>query len=431
MVDHLQALLDHPFLSRLGNLRTLLGLVGVAALVLVAVALFELLTHAGWVPDLFLGLALVLLIATGAERVKARRMPSLGSSERSGIRFEYHVDDPATQERRSSFHTNGEGRQVIKALAGMDWERIGIRETDAETTHPWDASVSTSKLPATMKVGKRRLGHWRRDRVTIEALGEKGLDISPQATAYGTLRIFGVMPQAKADAIVREAQDRAMRARTLVPPKHRELLWDLLDGAVQAIKRGYQFRHDEEGATSHTHQESFAAHFSHAANGITEWNTALFDRAALDSDLGHRALSAASTRGMLDSPYLQGSAVPDVLLETTRAHIRKNGAIHQLPQIKWDIAKGGLGVNVRLNDTLIAIVKESDARGEEDIRREIEMLLREIQEWPEAAAIADAERCPVFMDKQNLLNELRDLRKQETILFSEACPICRGNAGLS
>jgi hypothetical protein len=73
--DRMEKLLDHRFLTRLGNLRTLVSLAGAVALVLIAVILaaIKLFTGAGWVPLLFVGLALVVAFVLVAERVRSKQ----------------------------------------------------------------------------------------------------------------------------------------------------------------------------------------------------------------------------------------------------------------------------------------------------------------------------------------------------------------------
>jgi hypothetical protein len=75
MLDRLHALLDHRFLSRLGNLRTLISVGGVVVLTLIALALalVELFVRVGWVPLLFLGLAFLLALILGLGRLRTRR----------------------------------------------------------------------------------------------------------------------------------------------------------------------------------------------------------------------------------------------------------------------------------------------------------------------------------------------------------------------
>ena len=74
MLNRAFALLDSRFLSRIGNLRTLVSVAGVIALVLIAAVLaaIRLFTDAGWVPLLFVGFALVVAFVLIAGRVRAR-----------------------------------------------------------------------------------------------------------------------------------------------------------------------------------------------------------------------------------------------------------------------------------------------------------------------------------------------------------------------
>ena len=75
LADRALALLDHPLLTRVGNLRTLVSVVGVLGLLVVAVllALFELFTDVGWVPLLFVGLALVIVLVLALGRLRPNR----------------------------------------------------------------------------------------------------------------------------------------------------------------------------------------------------------------------------------------------------------------------------------------------------------------------------------------------------------------------
>ncbi|HWF31556.1 MAG TPA: hypothetical protein VG188_03250, partial [Solirubrobacteraceae bacterium] len=78
MLERFQRLLDHRYLSRIGNLETLLKWGTAIALVLVgaAVVLFELITHAGVVADVFFAaaflLVVVLIIRSVATRLRGR-----------------------------------------------------------------------------------------------------------------------------------------------------------------------------------------------------------------------------------------------------------------------------------------------------------------------------------------------------------------------
>jgi hypothetical protein len=75
VLDRLYALLDNQFLSRLGNLRTLVSVAGVVGVVLIALvlALVHVFAHASWVPLLFLGLAFLLALILGLGRLRTRR----------------------------------------------------------------------------------------------------------------------------------------------------------------------------------------------------------------------------------------------------------------------------------------------------------------------------------------------------------------------
>lgn len=75
LADRALALLDHPLLTRVGNLRTLVSVIGVLGLLVVAVLLarFELFTHVGAVPLLFVGLALVIVLVLALGRLRPNR----------------------------------------------------------------------------------------------------------------------------------------------------------------------------------------------------------------------------------------------------------------------------------------------------------------------------------------------------------------------
>jgi hypothetical protein len=75
VADRLRALLDHPFLSRVGNLRTLATIAIAVGLVVIGLVLaaIQLLTRAGWVPLLFVGVGLLLFVLLGMSRVWAVR----------------------------------------------------------------------------------------------------------------------------------------------------------------------------------------------------------------------------------------------------------------------------------------------------------------------------------------------------------------------
>jgi hypothetical protein len=75
MLDRLYATLDNRLLSRIGNATVLISVGGFVGSVLVAlvVALVYLLTHVGWVPLLFLGLALLLALLNVLTRFRERK----------------------------------------------------------------------------------------------------------------------------------------------------------------------------------------------------------------------------------------------------------------------------------------------------------------------------------------------------------------------
>jgi ABC-type multidrug transport system fused ATPase/permease subunit len=81
--DRVFAVLDSRFLSRVGSLGTLVSIGGIVGAVLVAivVALVYPFARAGWVPLLFLGLALLLAVLLVLTRLRARKeRRSVGSS---------------------------------------------------------------------------------------------------------------------------------------------------------------------------------------------------------------------------------------------------------------------------------------------------------------------------------------------------------------
>jgi hypothetical protein len=120
MLARLHALLDHRFLSRVGNLQTLVGVVGIAAAVLIAiaVALAKVFTSVGWVPLFFLGLALLLAVLLVLSRRQQRPVQVASApysvvgaakahAEKAEPRKRIHYDMAAEQARE---------REVIRAL---------------------------------------------------------------------------------------------------------------------------------------------------------------------------------------------------------------------------------------------------------------------------------------------------------------------------
>lgn len=79
MLERAFQLLDHPFLSRLGNLKTLIGLLVAAALFVtgLVVALAAVFSNAGWVPLLFIGAGVLVLLLVGIAALVSPR----GSSD--------------------------------------------------------------------------------------------------------------------------------------------------------------------------------------------------------------------------------------------------------------------------------------------------------------------------------------------------------------
>src|ERR1700734_3132461 len=71
LVKRIASILDHPYLNRIGNFSTLTRVVGAGLLILtgLGVATFELVTHAGWVAEVLVGLGLLLLLTLGAPRL--------------------------------------------------------------------------------------------------------------------------------------------------------------------------------------------------------------------------------------------------------------------------------------------------------------------------------------------------------------------------
>ncbi len=75
VLQRVLGLLDHPWLTRYGNLRNLVSVAGVVvvALTAVVVALAQIFTRVGWVPLFFLGWALVLLGLVVIQKIQERR----------------------------------------------------------------------------------------------------------------------------------------------------------------------------------------------------------------------------------------------------------------------------------------------------------------------------------------------------------------------
>jgi hypothetical protein len=75
VLDRVLALLDSRHLSRVGNLRTLISVAGAVALMLIGVVLaaIKLFTDTGWVPLLFIGLALVVVFVLVAGGVRSKQ----------------------------------------------------------------------------------------------------------------------------------------------------------------------------------------------------------------------------------------------------------------------------------------------------------------------------------------------------------------------
>jgi len=72
MIDRLFAVLDSRLLARIGNLKTLTGVLTFGGLLLIAivVAMVNLFAHTGWVPQGFLGLTLIFPLLFGLSRLQ-------------------------------------------------------------------------------------------------------------------------------------------------------------------------------------------------------------------------------------------------------------------------------------------------------------------------------------------------------------------------
>ena len=119
----MEKLLDHRFLTRLGNLRTLVSLAGAAALVLIGVtlAVIKLFTGAGWIPLLF-----VIFYALGAD-VWVRNPAVVGWNVLSGfvclgifygiVRWAWR---PGSERFAERLEESSAGRAVHRAQSVLD-----------------------------------------------------------------------------------------------------------------------------------------------------------------------------------------------------------------------------------------------------------------------------------------------------------------------
>jgi hypothetical protein len=225
-----------------------------------------------------------------------------------------------------------------------------------------------------------------------------------------------------------DGQRQTGRPDQATPPEHRQLLRDLLHGAVGAIEQNRQFGFDEESSVGPpVHRNSFAAHFPHLAERVEAWNESLFARERPRSELGHRILQEAQQRGLLDPPYWKDNVLL-LLRDTTLARIENGLPSQQLPLVRWErSAHSYFGWTLQANDKRIATGEESVL---DEAQRRVSELLAETQSWPEAAAVGEADRRYMLSnEKQPLLADLRKRREAETIFAADGCEICRLNRG--
>jgi hypothetical protein len=165
MLDRLHALLDHPFLSRLGNLRTLVSVIGAVALVLIGLILaaIKLLTDAGWVPLLFVGIGLVVAVVVVIERVRGQgkrappAMPRFALVQTKGERIKPPSATPRVSEgeiRRAA------ADKALEAAARDDQQRERIkRELKKELDVEKDLLVAAQRLATDVESIRRRIAH--------------------------------------------------------------------------------------------------------------------------------------------------------------------------------------------------------------------------------------------------------------------------------
>jgi hypothetical protein len=135
-VRWLARIADSQLLTRVGNLRTLVSLLGFGALLVITAVLaaVELFTKVGWVPLLFFGLALLVLAVLAIKALAERRAPS-----RVALASVAERVDPVTAAARARADAVPASQRFLHDHAAeMARERDVIRRLHAEyiESHP-------------------------------------------------------------------------------------------------------------------------------------------------------------------------------------------------------------------------------------------------------------------------------------------------------
>jgi hypothetical protein len=275
---------------------------------------------------------------------------------------------------------------------------------------------------------KAREGYWPFDAVAVE----RRRQASAHERTKTELGAFREREQQRENRTRAAAKATKASAPTpaVVQSEHRQGLRDLLTGAISALEQDRQYDYDEESPVAHTHRDMFTAHFPSVAERLESWNMALYDRDEPIGALGNRITRETQEHGFNDWPYWRNE-VGAAAIDVTLARLRNAVPAQQLASlITWERTLDGLGPTLRANNHRIATSQHDDERTLDRAESAVAELLAQIQSWDEVQAISEAGRRYVLdTDKQNLLIELRKLRKIESLYASDACEICRGNRG--
>jgi hypothetical protein len=199
------AVLDHPFLARIGNLNTLVAVLAAMALMAVGlvVAVVSLLTEVGWVPLLFVGAGLALVAFLGirglARGCQKRR---LLKAQHPVLRdIEHREGCPRRPERMESFPQKRPDGIVVTVGACLDCSARAYRHGDVGGGTP-DLLDGPEAVAGEILADLFREGH--------EAM--QGCRTVPAGSAVDKLnwRMFGGTPQ---EQIERESRAREWDAR--------------------------------------------------------------------------------------------------------------------------------------------------------------------------------------------------------------------------
>ncbi|HST31987.1 MAG TPA: hypothetical protein VLJ80_00565 [Solirubrobacteraceae bacterium] len=461
-------MLDHPLLSRLGNLETLLKwtAVGLLGLVGAAVALFELVTHAGVVADILFALALLVAVGLIARQLMARRSATRLQPDLGTLRTEWKLatdrlsgslrahrlfppsppwPPPPNLEPSASAEAemHDEYHRELRAglLAALEntpdrflSDRDDLRHRFQRAGTPdemWQLVEEASAVREALEQPADQHSHIeigeRRSRVVVQPLS---FDPERQRSDPDPLQ-RGLRQM---DATIRQQWHELKGERTAretIPPEHRQELRGFLTGAIKALEGEQQYHYDEVSSITQANRAVFATHFPKAAERLDAWNQALFARDAPVGLLSNRIVREAQARGFNEPGAYWQNEVARLVKDVTFERLRKGIPAPQVGSlVEWEQRVDGFGPTLHAKGHRIATAQHDSDNVLQGKREAVERWLAEVQSWPEVDAYSEAERrFALNTDRHDLLAELRKFAKIEHLPNAGECEICRGNRG--